>query len=82
MKLKKKHKYFALRKRSKPGKLKPMFGKQHYIESKFAMSLAKSNFTLGLYYLKDNLINTFPNQVVLVKFLNLSKSTCEARYKF
>jgi group I intron endonuclease len=71
----KKHSNFALNKISKPGNLNPMFGKQHSIESKIKMSLAKSKFTLGLYDLEDNLINTFPNQVGLAKYLNLSKST-------
>ena len=47
---------FALSKISKPGNLNPMFGKKHSIESKLKLSLAKSNLSIGLYDLDNNLI--------------------------
>ena len=78
----KKHTDYALNKISKPGNLNPMFGKKHSIESKLKMSLAKSKFSLGLFESNNNLIQIFNNQVELGKFLNISKSTCEARKTF
>ena len=39
------------------------------------MSLAKSNLSIGLYDLDNNLIKTFINQIELAKYLNLNKST-------
>ena len=71
----KKHDSFALSKISKPGKLNPMFGKTHSIETKLKMSLSKSKIPVGLYDTNNNLIKTFSNQVELSKFLKLSKST-------
>lgn len=69
------HDSFALSKISKPGKLNPMFGKTHSIETKLKMSLSKSKVSVGLYDTNNNLIKTFPNQVELSNFLKLSKST-------
>ena len=73
------HTSFALSKISKPGNLNPMFGKKtkkkHSIESKLKMSLAKSNLSIGLYDLDNNLIKTFINQIELAKYFNLNKST-------
>ncbi len=37
------------------------------------MSLAKSKIPLGLFYINNNLIKTFKNQIELAKDLNLSK---------
>lgn len=54
---------------------------QHSIESKLKISIAKSKIRLGLFDLENNLINTFPNQVMLAKFLNLNKSTIGRYYK-
>ena len=71
----KKHDSFALSKISKPGKLNPMFGKTHSIETKLKMSLSKSKVPVGLHDTNNNLIKTFSNQVELSKFLKLSKST-------
>ena len=71
----KKHDSFALAKISKPGKLNPMFGKSHSIETKLKMSLSKSKVPVGLYDINNNLIKTFSNQVELSNFLKLSKST-------
>jgi group I intron endonuclease len=65
---------FALNKISKPGRLNPMFNKKHKIESIQKMSLSKSKIPLGLYDIKNNLINKFINQVELAKYLNLHKS--------
>jgi group I intron endonuclease len=45
----KKHDSFALSKISKPGKLNPMFGKTHSIETKLKISLSKSKVSVGLY---------------------------------
>ena len=39
------------------------------------MSLAKSKFSLGLFDIDNNLINSFINQVEISKYLNISKST-------
>jgi len=39
------------------------------------MSLIKSKLSIGLYDLDNNLIKTFVNQIELVKYLNLNKST-------
>lgn len=71
----KKHDSFALSKIRKPGKLNPMFGKTHSIETKLKMSLSKSKLPVGLYDTNNNLIKTFSNQVELSKYLKLNKST-------
>ena len=71
----KKHSESVLSLISKPGKLNPMFGKTHSIETKLKMSLSKSKVSVGLYDTNNNLIKTFPNQVELSNFLKLSKST-------
>jgi group I intron endonuclease len=68
------HTSFALSKISKPGNLNPMFGKNS-IEYKLKMSLTKSNLSIGLYDLDNNLIKTFINQIDLAKYLILYKST-------
>ena len=69
---------FALSKISKPGKLNPMFGKVHSIETKLKMSLSKSKVPVGLYDINNNLIKTFSNQVELSNFLKLSKSRSQS----
>lgn len=71
------HDSFAISKISKrtTGILNPMFGKTHSIETKLKMSLSRSKFSVGLYDTQNKLIQTFPNQVELSNFLNLSKST-------
>lgn len=51
----KKQDIFALSKFSKPGKLNPMFGRAHSIETKIKISLAKSKVSLGLYDSDNNL---------------------------
>jgi group I intron endonuclease len=69
------HTNFALSQIRKVGNSNPMFGIKHSIETKLKMSLAKSKFTLGLFDIETNLINTFINQVEISKYLNISKST-------
>jgi len=73
--MEKKHDSFALSKISKPGKLNPIFGKIHSIETKLKMSLFKSKVPVDLYDTNNNLIKTFTNQVELSNLLNLNKST-------
>jgi group I intron endonuclease len=77
----KKQTKFALEKISKPGKLNPMYGKNHSINTKLKISLSMSKTFLGLYDNKNNLVKTFINQVKLAKYLNLSKSTISRYFK-
>ena len=49
--------------------------KKNSIEYKLKLSLTKSNLSIGLYDLDNNLIKTFINQIELAKYLILYKST-------
>jgi group I intron endonuclease len=62
---------------SKPGKLNPMYGREHSEITRAILSLKKNKHTLGvgIYDLKGNLISKFNNNVALAKHLNISKVT-------
>lgn len=60
---------------NKPGPLNPLFNKKHNIETKIKMSLKKSKRSIGLFDQNNNLINIYPNQVVLAKEFSVFKTT-------
>lgn len=74
----KKHKTETLLLRSKPGKLNPMYGKQHNSitkKKKISDKMSKYKYGIGIYDLYDNLLAKFKNIVELAKHLNISKVT-------
>lgn len=61
----------------KPGELDHMFGKVHSSTTKEKISdkISKHIDGIGIYYLNDNLISKFKNNVELAKHLNISRVT-------
>lgn len=78
-----KHTKVSKLKRSKPGKLNPMYNIKHKKETKILLSEKKNKYPLGegLYDLQGNLIYKFKNNVELAKHISISKVTV-AKYLY